>query len=1554
MKKTYKCLKIIAAIFIFSALLPAISFCKQQKMLTVKTYLDEDLKENINVAVIALSTSEYNGGPVSQASDIKITDSNGIAEFVAYSTYNYHIIASTHGASPTAMQQMKDLYYGTFIFPGEEEKHELPHTSTITLNTLDPSKNLNGRLNLNIINVSTDALCFSELINEHTGDPVAFGIGKATCSFLPLYIDNIPIPEQKSDGTMYASSGTYRLSIFSPGENKGIEGKLLEFEINEIELTEVGIDFSNASSLETTHSDEQDITQESSIKGVVTSTNGVYISDAIVTVSEQNSNNTEEIKVFTDENGYYSIYDLMIGSTYVLKCFKQGFVGREFGNIKYDGGEHYIPIEMDKVNSTGTVKGRIFSHFPGADVFLEVDYSSWPEVGVNAGKCSARILTDKNGRFEFKKIPQGNYNLIVKVPGIAKENIFNYGGNGVEDFDIQNDNIKLRKGDDRRLFVDEYGYGVVCSTDPNNIVIDNSQDELIPVLAVIPKSTQAVISGSIHLDQDIETIEPIIIFVYPEENIENQIYFDTVAFYSSGTKSYNIQVPTGTYIIEIKHDELSPAEMHDFKVRVTTSNPEYFLPDIEMVKGGKIGGIIRDPQGKIITRKEYSDGKRREIEIDIHGVDVPSGGGAMVDSQGEFLSSSLAPGLYNITARVLLFDPNSYEPEMVYPPISLSEIKIRSGEECKVELYAKQKANTEFIVPQPPEEPVGYTGGKFSYWIIGIPFGQKIDGHYIQKLTSYKENPEIPIIAYKMDTKEWNKPLITSGKYNFYEVYTQLFGWKGEYFMEGMPRPNPHEFITVLSRAENKNVLTSNTTNYVEFGAGTMGNKTISGKVSGDNLFTEGDMDEIKGNLMEFLNVVPTFMLYDTEGDFVGYSAARPGSNSEEAKKEWDSVIMNPSVKKFDILMDTYPIKYRIESIPVGDYILIGESPNYPPVTKKISLSEDTVVDINFDHAEKGSSIYGIVKDTSGAVINGASIYFSHNFLGDKTGVTGNAGSYNLAGLPGGIYRMTAHKSGYARSGRKIHLGTDDEKEVNFVLKRASAWIQGRVYAQKYPSPKYLKNATVMAYNESFNVANPSAYLPVHRTKTDTEGFYFIEDLLAGDTYKIFVYSKGRRFSSTSTVVGDNTRVNFELPKAPPKVKISMKRTSDPREFDFFIESPKKIQELICYYNPGDTFDSSEAVRALPVEGPNNTYNVSVKVSGDFKYYYFRTEATSDMINIQSSELVFSPVAERNSKHEIDVEIAQGGDINLDRFGKDFSGVYIDPASIEPTSTKSGMSVCAIGGFYTALPVFNLNRTGVSNSASLSDKLSEIAVSDVYEVNLEDAQMNKKISLSLNYDIEKVEESEINDLRIYGFNEDEGEWEKIPGAVSVNPVKGTVSCDIASVNEPASWTEASGLNAPANAGRTVVEDGKFVVNEAAATSQSSKFAVFKSDPALSEDYTGDKFIIYNFPNPFDLNKKTVTKEHVTAQQDAEIEGTMITYALPDQESGEVDFYIYNLAGELVRKLKQGDTTGGYYYYANWDGRNDRGEKCASGVYFLIAKIDGKKLNNEPYKMAILK
>jgi len=102
------------------------------------------------------------------------------------------------------------------------------------------------------------------------------------------------------------------------------------------------------------------------------------------------------------------------------------------------------------------------------------------------------------------------------------------------------------------------------------------------------------------------------------------------------------------------------------------------------------------------------------------------------------------------------------------------------------------------------------------------------------------------------------------------------------------------------------------------------------------------------------------------------------------------------------------------------------------------------------------------------------------------------------------------------------------------------------------------------------------------------------------------------------------------------------------------------------------------------------------------------------------------------------------------------------------------------------------------------------------------------------------------------------------------------------------------------------------------------------DSALENSYTATQPILryqlgQNYPNPFNPE-------------------TWIPYQLA--ESGDVTISIYNLKGELIQTIKLGRKEAGSYLSKeksiHWDGRNETGERVASGIYFYAMRTNGFK------------
>ena len=94
------------------------------------------------------------------------------------------------------------------------------------------------------------------------------------------------------------------------------------------------------------------------------------------------------------------------------------------------------------------------------------------------------------------------------------------------------------------------------------------------------------------------------------------------------------------------------------------------------------------------------------------------------------------------------------------------------------------------------------------------------------------------------------------------------------------------------------------------------------------------------------------------------------------------------------------------------------------------------------------------------------------------------------------------------------------------------------------------------------------------------------------------------------------------------------------------------------------------------------------------------------------------------------------------------------------------------------------------------------------------------------------------------------------------------------------------------------------------------------------NYPNEYMLIQNYPNPFNPNTK-------------------INFFIP--EKNNIDINIYNIRGDKIKNLFNGDIETGYHSI-NWDGKNDNGNKLPSGVYFLKLNYDNKFITSKLVKM----
>jgi hypothetical protein len=72
-------------------------------------------------------------------------------------------------------------------------------------------------------------------------------------------------------------------------------------------------------------------------------------------------------------------------------------------------------------------------------------------------------------------------------------------------------------------------------------------------------------------------------------------------------------------------------------------------------------------------------------------------------------------------------------------------------------------------------------------------------------------------------------------------------------------------------------------------------------------------------------------------------------------------------------------------------------------------------------------------------------------------------------------------------------------------------------------------------------------------------------------------------------------------------------------------------------------------------------------------------------------------------------------------------------------------------------------------------------------------------------------------------------------------------------------------------------------------------------------------------------------------------GQPLLIAVRPYLNGHVTVRIYDLMGERVRVLQDGDLTAAQWNQLPWDGKNEQGEAVASGLYFVSIQAPGFKV-----------
>lgn len=1559
----------------------------------------------VGVAVMGFSQT---GGIDPNGINLGLTDpTTGAITFSLPGGKSYFIAVSSHNMVPTIKDQLSDPNGNFFVELNADVTKQ--YFISPRQAAADPVHVMSVTFSTHTDTLAAGDYVMGEVFINQTGERVGYSVVTATAVHNTMEIHNLPA----------ADNGVYGMAVSVPARNK-----VLQLFMNGAFplVASYAADMTAASQL--TGSFEVGVsTVPPSIMGMVMTEQWAPIEGARVrlelsscTVSGWETddpmapgyNNCTDWEqpygreTFSDAGGSFAFYDVphtsafdpaacavphnctqreVIGTSYNLNVGKAGYASG-YSGFGFPAGTPtpYMgsggPGDSTMFNlavATYTLSGILRYNgvpLPNATIMVFPDWN-WYDQGADSyrqceqGGCGirsdARALTAADGSFTVTGLTDGNARIEAAFEGGWRS--LNEGN----DYETRSDDRRVTissqsavppspMGDCRpgRVWVtDSSG---TCKTGGSVVfnILPQGGNSLGRLWGNVTFVTTYTVSASNPLV--ISTAAPLTIMAQQRCDGGNcgnqQMGFTSLAgTFLSNTTGYSITLSSGvTYYPRIFSSAWAKAS--SFESEINLSSTDTFRHDMSVVRAGALRGVMKLPDGTNFKPSCSSGGCAYAAEIEIEGINVDVGDGRRVDEYGEFEFPNLAPGNYRVAVRP---EGNAF----VWAPAVLDNVAVSEGKTAEVRLQLEQGLA---VKPAILGLPV-ITTPTWHYTVISVPSGTEMNQKKITELFFSKTQYGFD---YSTSTG-WSTMYMAPGQYDFYLLLGSRYDPGGGDGGE----PSFRQFANFIGRV--KSVAIQKDPNNPALGTaaqpvpinilGSVGQAGLSGTVVGGSLFTDADYDRIFGNFEQLFDLIPAVMLYDSAGDLKGFSHAMPGSPA--VFDAFEGAIVAQDKTAMRAVLDSDPMTYGVWGLPPGRYTAVFNNPNYPPVAKEILDLASPGADVtafDFDNEEVVTAgISGVVRSSvTLEPLAGARVYLQHRTV-EKFTLTDSSGAFTFSNLPTGIYRLEVMRNGYVTAGKKTGLSADENESFALYMLPSESRISGRIYMSKFPTQVTKAGVTVVAYDETANVNDPSAYLPKTEVQTDASGNFEIPGVVPGHIYKLSAFYAGKMPAVLEVAAqeGDTVTGDITLKDIPPQISIKVRKSPDSaNKVDVTIRSPKTlINTPSCVYSPGEELDEAAAVTLALVPGPNRTYLGQFTVSSSRRYYTVKVTA-GDAGNKMEKSFVYDQVSNAKTEQYIQQESLAGGSVQMDKETEEYSGIELDPGALSYSTATSDTVDYAnlVGGFFSSLPSVRTVKTD-KGELSISDAIQSLMASEVYNMDLSNATANKPFTLTLKYDKERGA-AHTRTMRIYQQDAD-GSWNEVPGDYTVDPMLGVLSVDVGSLTDAVQGAAvASTPLGRKSLGMSAVVNGRYVP-AASPPVQQGRFAVMTAPPTQGAAAYSGAFEIFNLPNPFDLKSKNVTLDAAdlagaSVSNPYPTGGTVLKFNLPAGKGGNVKFVIYNLAGEKVRTLDMGNLAGGKLYYSEWDGRNDKNRECASGVYFLLPFVNGEKLTGKAHKMAIIK
>ncbi|MBI4370205.1 MAG: hypothetical protein HY547_08255 [Elusimicrobia bacterium] len=601
---------------------------------------------------------------------------------------------------------------------------------------------------------------------------------------------------------------------------------------------------------------------------------------------------------------------------------------------------------------------------------------------------------------------------------------------------------------------------------------------------------------------------------------------------------------------------------------------------------------------------------------------------------------------------------------------------------------------------------------------------------------------------------------------------------------------------------------------------------------------------------------------------------------------------------------------------------------------------------VDFSLTEAAGAIYGRVKTATGKAlehpfidnIGRAQLFLEKEDeipvdtpFGNFAGNTEVDGSFTIEALTAGNYTVRALSAGHALASQSIAV-VNAAVNIGTITVPAGALVQGTIAKGNGNFPNSSEVSFVVAIDNDY--ANVATGNLVKRKTTGEVIGYVIEGLLSNITYNLLFFPEG---DEDPFVASSNLSVSTTSEKKTLNVTF---RPAEPGAFGDAFKDGNSFSIQVDLTQPlrDKTANDRDASAMLTLLSGNGT------LSGQALSTNRRT-LTALYSGFPGTETSFS-ILFKGAFAKVNSETGREYEIT----GATFTFYAGVTQNTDKISNVRGGEIVLGNGDATSVGVPSGGFEGVGAGekvevrVSKADSLDEAIRQQALEGNLQVAAYPGDMGFAVN-----------TMAKLNGVTR---------GSPLVN-ILATASLDSGkeailelqyssgAVSDPSEFNVYR-YNASDGSFRLVTLDKEVDTKNRTIKAKTSSFSTYVLLQSQAQTITGNAFTggsleVFNFPNPFGLASKTKTT--AKSGQSVTTKGTVIRYAIPPGMSGETSIKIYNVAGDLVATLNEGDRTGGSYFYTSWEGTNDAGKDVASGVYFGVLKVG---TNTKVFKMAVVK